>query len=78
MKDAHSVYQDGRKATRQDSLLCGADSFSRGSPPRSWLRKGFIVNRDTGTDLRKAEEPLEIIAVWLWNVLILLLDSSPP
>lgn len=78
MKDAHSVYQDGRKATRQDSLLCGADSFSRGSPPRSWLRKGFIVNRDAGTDLRKAEEPSEIIAVWLWDVLILLLDSSPP
>lgn len=69
---------EGRKDLRRDSLLWGADSSSRGCPPRSWLRKGFTVNRYTGTDLREAGDPSEIIAVWLWNVLILLLDSSPP
>lgn len=39
---------------RQGSRLCGVDTSSRGSPPRSWLRKGLIVNIDTGTDLREA------------------------
>lgn len=53
------ILQDGRKASKQDSLLCGADFSSRRSPPRSWLRKGFIVNRDSGTDLREAEDPSE-------------------
>lgn len=68
--------QTGFPAWGVDWVLFDSSSGWR-SPHRSWLRKVRNVNRNTSTDLRKAEDNSEIIDIWLWNALIFLPEDLP-